>query len=138
MGSFARIPVRLRLTLAFAASMAVVLAVLGLLLYTLMSHSLDRAVDRDLRGRADDVEALVRHGGIGLPPGVTFAQVLDENARIVETTPEFGDPLLGQADVLQAQNAEFSADRHVPGSDELARLLVRPVDLDGLRRTVVV
>jgi two-component system, OmpR family, sensor kinase len=137
-GFLARIPIRLRLTLAFAAAMAVVLAVLGLLLYTLMSHSLDGAVDRNLRGRADDVEALVRHGGIGLPPGVTFAQVLDENASIVETTPEFGDPLLSQADVLRARNGELFVERHVPGSDELARLLVRPVDLDGLRRTVVV
>jgi two-component system, OmpR family, sensor kinase len=138
MGFSARIPIRVRLTLAFALAMAVVLAVLGFLLYTRMESSLDGAVNRNLRGRADDVEALVRHGGIGLPSGVTFAQVLDENANIVDTTPEFRDPLLGRAAVLQAQSGEFSAERQVPGSDELARLLVRPVDLDGLRRTVVV
>jgi signal transduction histidine kinase len=118
--------------------MAVVLAVLGLLLYTRMESSLDGSVERNLRGRADDVEALVRHGGIGLPSGVTFAQVLDDNANIVDTTPDFGDPLLTGADVLRARNGEFSVERHVPGSDELALLLVRPVDLDGLRRTVVV
>ena len=72
-----RVPIRLRLTLAFAAGMAVVLAVLGFLLYTRMESALDASVDRNLRGRADDVEALVRHGGIGLPSGVTFSQVLD-------------------------------------------------------------
>ncbi len=138
MGPTARLPIRLRLTLAFALAMAVVLAVLGFLLYALMSNSLDGAVDRNLRGRADDMEALARHGGIGLPAGVTFAQVLDENAHIVDTTPEFGDPLLSRADVVRAQSGEFSVERHVPGSDELARLLVRPVHLDGLRRTVVV
>ena len=133
-----RIPIRLRLTLAFAAAMAVVLAVLGFLLYTFMASALDRGVNRNLRGRAEDVEALVRHGGIGLPSGVTFAQVLDENARIVDTTPEFSDPLIGQTDVARADGGEFSVERHVPGSDEVARLLVAPVDLDGQKRVVVV
>jgi len=133
-----RVPIRLRLTLAFAAGMAVVLAVLGFLLYTRMESALDASVDRNLRGRADDVEALVRHGGIGLPSGVTFSQVLDQDGRIVDTTSEFDHPLLGRADVLRAQGEEFFVDRRVPGSDEVARLLVVPVDLDGLRRVVVV
>jgi two-component system OmpR family sensor kinase len=134
----ARIPIRLRLTLAFAAAMAVVLSVLGFLLYTFMASALDRGVNRNLRGRAEDVEALVRHGGIGLPPGVTFAQVLDENARVVDTTPEFTNPLVGQIDVARAQNEEFSVDRYVPGSDEVARLLVVSVDAGGQKRVVVV
>jgi two-component system, OmpR family, sensor kinase len=133
-----RIPIRLRLTLAFAAAMAVVLAVLGLLLYAFMASALDRGVNRNLRGRAEDVEALVRHGGIGLPSGVTFAQVLDENDRVVDTTPEFTDSLIGRTDVARAEGGEFSVDRHVPGSDEVARLLIVPVDLDGQRRVVVV
>ena len=133
-----RIPIRLRLTLAFAGAMAVVLAVLGFLLYTFMASALDRGVNRNLQGRADDVEALVRHGGIGLPSSVTFAQVLDEDARVVDTTPEFGESLIRQTDVARADSGEFSVERHVPGSDEVARLLVVPVDLDGLRRFVVV
>jgi two-component system, OmpR family, sensor kinase len=133
-----RIPIRLRLTLAFAGAMAVVLAVLGFLLYTFMASALDGGVNRNLRGRADDVEALVRHGGIGLPSGVTFAQVLDRDARVVNTTPEFTNPLIQKRDVARAQGGEFSVERHVPGSDEVARLLVVPVDLDGLRRVVVV
>ena len=133
-----RVPIRLRLTLAFAAGMAVVLAVLGFLLYTRMESALDASVDRSLRSRADDVEALVRHGGIGLPPGVTFSQVLDQDGRIVDSTPEFDDPLLSRADVVRAQGEEFFVERRVPGSDEVARLLVVPIDLGGLRRVVVV
>jgi len=58
-----RVPIRLRLTLAFAAGMAVVLAVLGFLLYTRMESALDASVDRNLRGRADDVEALCATAG---------------------------------------------------------------------------
>jgi two-component system OmpR family sensor kinase len=133
-----RIPIRLRLTLAFALVMGVVLAALGLLLYALMESSLDNAIDRNLSGRAGDVEALVRHGGIGLPSGITFAQVLSADAEIVDSTPEFSDPLVSPVDVARARDGEFSVDRSVPGSDELARLLVVPVDLDGLRRVVVV
>jgi two-component system, OmpR family, sensor kinase len=132
------LPIRLRLTLAFALVMAIVLAALGFLLYSLMESSLDRAIDRNLSSRADDVEALVRHGGIGLPSGITFAQVLSEDARIVNSTPEFSDPLLSATDVARASDGEVSVERPVPGSDELARLLVVPVDLDGLRRVVVV
>ena len=128
----------MRLTLAFAAAMAVLLAVLGFLLYTLMASSLDRGVERNLRGRADDVEALSQAGGIGLPQGVTFAQVLDADGKIVYTTAEFGKPLVGRADIERAQNGRFFVDRHVPGTDELTRLLVVPVDLNGLRRVVVV
>jgi signal transduction histidine kinase len=133
-----RVPIRLRLTLAFAAGMAVVLAVLGFLLYTRMESALDASVDRSLRSRADDVEALVRHGGVGLPSGVTFSQVLDQDGRIVDSTSEFDDPLLSRADVVRAQGEEFFVERRVPGSDEVARLLVVPIDLDGLRRVVVV
>lgn len=133
-----RIPIRLRLTLAFAAAMAIVLAALGFLLYTFMASALDRGVNRNLRGRAEDVEALVRHGGIGLPSGVTFAQVLDGNGRVVDTTPEFTEPLVARTDVGRAKTGEFTVERHVPGSDELARLLVAPVDLDGVTRVVVV
>ena len=133
-----RLPVRLRLTLAFAVAMAVVLAVLGVLLYTRMESALDSAVDRNLRSRADDVEAVLRRDGIGLPSGTTFAQLLDADANVVETTAEFGGPLVGSADVSRARNGAFSVERHVPGSDELARLLVVPVDLDGVRRVIVV
>jgi two-component system, OmpR family, sensor kinase len=134
-----RVPIRLRLTLAFAAGMAVVLAVLGFLLYTRMESALDASVDRSLRSRADDVEALVRHGGIGLPTGVTFSQVLDQDGRIVDSTAELNNQrLLSAADVARAAGGAFSVDRPVPGSDEIGRLFVLPVDLDGRRVFVVV
>jgi two-component system, OmpR family, sensor kinase len=64
--------------------------------------------------------------------------VLDADGKIVYTTAEFGKPLVGRADIDRAQNGRFFVDRHVPGTDELTRLLVVPVDLSGLRRVVVV
>jgi signal transduction histidine kinase len=138
-----RLPIRLRLTLAFALAMAVVLTVLGFLLYTRMESALDGAVNRNLRSRADDVAALVRHGGIGLPQGLTkhgqtFAQVLDGSGEVVDSTAELREPLLSEADVARTGGGAYFVDRPVPGSDELGRLFVVPIDLDGLRRVVVV
>ena len=131
--------VRLRLTLAFAGAMAIVLAGLGLLLYALMDSSLDNAIDRNLRGRADDVAALLDHGAVGLPEGQTLAQVLDQSASVINTTPELDAPLLTRADVARAQGGgSFFVDRPVPGDDELGRFFVTPLDRDGLRRVIVV
>ena len=143
MGFLVRLPIRLRLTLAFAVAMAIVLAVLGFLLYTRMESALDEAVDRNLRGRAEDVTALVRSGGVGLPQGLlgtgrTFTQVVDQDASVVASTADVHKSLLSHTEVTRAQEGAFSVDRLVPGSDEVARLLVMPVVVDGLRRYVVV
>ena len=55
-----RVPIRLRLTAAFALAMAVVLAAAGLLLYLHLATSLDRTLAQGLRARAADVSALVK------------------------------------------------------------------------------
>ena len=134
-----RLPIRLRLTLAFALAMAVVLAAVGFLLYALMESSLDSAVERNLRGRAADVAALVDHGAVGLPEEQTLGQVLDQSASVINTTPELDAPLLTRADVAKAQEGgPFFIDRPVPWTDELGRFFVTPLDRDGLRRVIVV
>jgi signal transduction histidine kinase len=140
---FARLPIRVRLTLAFAVAMTIVLAVLGFLLYTRMESALDGAVNRNLRSRAEDVAALVRHGGTGLPQGLsgtgrTFTQVVDQDANVVASTADLHQSLLSDTDVSRAREGAFSVDRLVPGGDEAARLLVMPVSVGGLRRYVVV
>jgi two-component system, OmpR family, sensor kinase len=134
-----RIPIRLRLTLAFALAMAFVLAAVGFVLYALMESSLDSAVERNLRGRAADVAALMDHGAVGLPEEQTLAQVLDQSASVIITTPELDAPLLARADVARAQDGgSFFVDRPVPWDDELGRFFVTPLDRDGLRRVIVV
>jgi hypothetical protein len=61
-----RVPTRLRLTLAFAAGMTVVLLAMGLFLYLRLGAALEQTIDQSLWGRADDVAALVRASGPGL------------------------------------------------------------------------
>jgi heavy metal sensor kinase len=136
----AAIPIRLRLTLAFAVAMAVVLAATGLFLYVRLGDSLDRTIDQSLRERADDVGALARPGDSRLAErGASLAQILDPRGSVVDSTRELGRPLLTRGEIARAQRAQIEIpSRDVPGSDEPARLLAKPVDTQRGRVVVVV
>ena len=144
-----RLPIRLRLTLAFALAMAVVLGATGLFLYLRLGSALDETLNNGLRSRADDVTALVLQADSGLSEaegnrlaeqGESFAQVLDRSGRVIDTTPQLGpQPLLGAAEVERAAAETFFLDRGpVPGSDDGVRLLATPVKAHGQDLLVVV
>ena len=59
-----RLPIRVRLTLAFAAAIAAVLTGGGYLLFQHLAASLDHTLNQALRSRAADAAALVQqvHG----------------------------------------------------------------------------
>lgn len=95
-----RVPIRLRLTLAFTLAMAVVLAVIGFLLYSHLAGSLDRTLNQGLRARAADVSALVTQADTGLSEsrpnavtgtGIGFAQVLDARGGVFDETRVLAD-----------------------------------------------
>ena len=54
-----RIPLRLRLTLAFAVGMAVVLFVLGVVLHDRFEADLTNSIDMNLRSRAQVIVAAI-------------------------------------------------------------------------------
>jgi two-component system, OmpR family, sensor kinase len=145
----ARVPIRLRLTLVFAAAMATVLAGMGLFLYLRVGAALDATIDQSLRGRADDVAALVRQPGSGLreaggnrlaEQGESVAQLLAPDGAVLDSTPQLGDrPLLTDQQLTRAAAATIVVERaSVPGSDDPARLLATPVQAQGGRLLVVV
>src|SRR5919204_281221 len=85
-----RLPIRLRVAAAFAAAMALVLAGTGLFVYARLGDDLSRALDQDLRLRAQDLSALVRsgHGSLAregasrlVEPGESFALLAGPTAR---------------------------------------------------------
>jgi two-component system OmpR family sensor kinase len=139
-GRFAAMPIRFRLTLAFAVAMAVVLAAMGLFLYLRVGAALDRTIDQSLRQRADDVGAPLRQGDSRLAVrGEGLAQVLDPSGSVVDSTRGLGRPLLDAAEVSRAARSSIEiGSRGVPGSDEPARLLARPVETRRGRVVVVV
>ena len=60
-----RIPIRLRVTLAFALASAVVLAALGYFVYARFDSELSEQIDQSLRSHGDDIASLVAGGDLG-------------------------------------------------------------------------
>jgi heavy metal sensor kinase len=138
-----RLPIRIRLTLAFTLVMAVVLAATGLFLYLRLTTALDRALDQGLRTRAADVAALIQQTDTGLRTGRNagadsgFAQVIGAKGQVVDATPGVAaQPLLTAAQAQQARlHASFFA-RKI-GTAQV-RLLGVPTTAQGQKLVVVV
>jgi signal transduction histidine kinase len=105
-----RLPIRVRLTVAFAAAMAVVLAAAGLFVYAWVRADLDESVDDALEARA---AAVARTGdaaaGLGGDDEDGFALVIG------------GD----RAGGVRGRVEPVSGEREVPGIDGTARVLAR-------------
>ncbi len=128
-----RLPIRLRLALAFAVGMAVVLACLGAFLYVRLGAQLLSSIDLGLRSRAQIVQAAVADGSFadrptGLSdPDEAFSQVLDGSGAILGSSPEVAEHPLVEAGDLRARGPVFVS-RAVAGQEDPARLLIVPVD----------
>jgi two-component system OmpR family sensor kinase len=137
------LPLRIRLAFVFALAMAVLLAAVGWFAYSRVGSDLAAALDQQLRGRTQDLSALVRHGGsLGstngrlVESGESFAQLVTVDGRVVDATPHLGvHSLLGRPERSRARAGELFVDRaSVPGLDEPARVLAVPLG----RRILVV
>jgi signal transduction histidine kinase len=142
-----RLPVKWRLTLAFAAVMALLLAATGAFVYGRVRSELDAGVDQALRSRAADVAALAQQADTGLGDSanagvlgrVQLAQVLDANGRVVDRTPNLGArPLLDPAQVARARSGVLIVGSAQVAGDHRVRLLAAPTDAQGQRMVVVV
>lgn len=144
-----RLPIRLRLTLAFTLVMALLLTATGLFLYVRLGHELDASLNAGLRSRADAVTALVQQADSGLRDGGTssladpdesFAQVIDASGAVVDSTPRLRDvPVLDPGQLERARRGTIIVDLGPPlGADDPARVLATPVDAQGVRLVVVV
>ena len=128
-----RIPIRLRVTLAFALASAVVLAALGYFVYARYDSELSEQIDQSLRSHGDDIASLVAGGDLArnaklLGREESFAQVLTSDGGVYATTPQLGSaPQLTSAEAAQAARTSFIATRpHVRSISGEARLLARP------------
>lgn len=144
-----RLPLRARITIAFAMAMAIVLLASGLYVYTQVADDLNTALDQDLRLRGQDVSVVVadraapltaESGGRLIERGESFAQLLDARGRVVDATPTIGRrPLIGPAEVRAALGEPSFIDRSsVPGLNEPARLLALSVRRAGRPYVLVV
>ena len=137
---------RLRLSLVFAAVMAIVLTATGVVVYRQLETSLDSSIDRSLTARAADIAALVRQSDNGLGQTrlgdgqtVVLAQVLDARGRVFDSSPQLRrTPLLSPDQFRRAQRDTLIFDpRPLPGVSGPVRLIALPVQAQGQRLVVV-
>jgi two-component system OmpR family sensor kinase len=144
-----KLPIRLRVTAAFALAMAAVLAGSGLFLYLRLDAHLSRALDRDLQLRAQDLVALVgqpnaslasESSGRFVETGENYAQLIDAKRRVVDATRPLGPAPILDTTALQAalRNAIYANFGPVPGLDEPSRVLASPVQRAGRHFVLVV
>jgi two-component system OmpR family sensor kinase len=104
---FRRLPIRLRLTIAFAGVLAVVLAAGEVVLYTEFQRDLDDLIEQDLDSRTTDVSALLATtddpDDALADSGEAVAQVYTADGRLIASTRRVrGDDLLSRAEARQA------------------------------------
>ena len=133
-----RVPIRIRLTLAFALALGVVLAALGVVIHTRFADSLDENTDQALRSRATDIAALVERSGPRLSArgaerfvesDESFAQLLDGDGMVVDGTRRAtARALLSPDEVAEARTGSLtlSRDDAIEEGDP-ARLFAVPV-----------
>ena len=144
-----RVPVRLRVTLAFAGAMAVLLSGLGLFIYLRYGTQLDNAIDQGLRSRADDVKATVQasgslHTNSGAEPLAEpdegFTQVISASGKVLDSTSQIGPEPVLDPSRLEAATARpiFFDAAPPPGVEGQVRVVATPAGPDGDGLLVVV
>ncbi len=143
-----RVSIRLRVTLVFAAVMALVLGATGFFVYLRFSAELDATINAGLRSRAGDVAALIKEADSGLREGrqslvgrtESFAEVLDAGGRVSDSSLAVGQHvLLAPAELKRALQGPIFLDRGpLPGLRDDSRLLAVPVTARGEEQVVVV
>ncbi len=128
------LPIRIRLTAAFAALMAVVLVLVGAFVYLRYASELDASLDDGLRARADELASFAgRPGGARLgtgdrlvEAGESFAQIIGPRDELLDASPSAPRPVLTRAQLARARRAPLYADSGpLPGADDRMRVLAR-------------
>jgi signal transduction histidine kinase len=128
-----RVPVRLRLTLAFAVVMAVVLTAAGLFVHQRSRANLDRALASSLHARSADIATLAQQSDSGLKEATVsrraeVAQILDRRGHVIDQTPGLphGPLVTGRALDRARRGRSATIDARLP-SGQPGRLLATQV-----------
>jgi two-component system OmpR family sensor kinase len=137
-----RLPIRIRLSLVLACTLALVLAALGVLVYDRHRTNLDAAIDQGLIARAGELKDLSR-GAPGPLAATRFAEpdetldaILTPAGAVLDATPNVDRRALRrQLDLSTARIHPAARETTMPGFDSRVRLLAFPL---GDRRVGVV
>ncbi|MFL5892654.1 MAG: ATP-binding protein [Solirubrobacterales bacterium] len=135
-----RIPIKLRVTLVFAAVMAIVLAAAGLFLYLRLESSLNNSTDTELQSRTQQLIREMRVNDRGLGEAARnlidrrpsdFAQVLTSTGHLFDPSHQQGQhPALSPPRVPAAGDGQITFE-HPTRSGVPERYLARPFGFEG-------
>jgi signal transduction histidine kinase len=141
------LPVRWRLTLAFAVVIAVVLVATGLFVHGRLASNLDASIDRGLRSRATDIATLAQQSDTALsessredsaPHVPALAQLVNAAGQVTDRTPGLpARPLLGRSALAQARTGQRVI-REIRLGDDRVRLIGEAVRAQDQRLIVIV
>ncbi len=135
-----RLPIRVRLTLAFTLVMALVLAAMSFFVYARVASTLLASIDQSLRGQTVDVARLDR-GRLDLDAaaGGGIAEVLLPGGRLLSADPP-GLPRLLPRDTVRrvAAGERILRSQRLPGLKERWRVLAERTDVRGRPAALVV
>jgi signal transduction histidine kinase len=126
-----RWPLRIRLTAAFTAVMALVLAAVALATVAHSRAALDESINDSLARRLGELQA----SAASITPGTPLAggsadaaaQVLDRAGTVVASTPDdAGQALLGGAELAAASHGSWNADHGNPDGSGPVRIVAGP------------
>jgi two-component system, OmpR family, sensor kinase len=122
-----RVPIRVRLTLGFAAAMAVVLAVVGIFVYHRVANELLGTVDQELVGQAREATR-ARNVDVDTEGGRTYAQRFGLLGQLRHSEPRQLPRLVGRQVVAKAlASGQVWLDEPLPGQSGDWRILAEPL-----------
>jgi two-component system, OmpR family, sensor kinase len=139
-----RLPIRLRLALAFAPVMAVVLVVLGAFVYFRLERSLTASVNGDLAAQLEEIGKRAARGGSPFEPFTdpdthVLSEFLDENGRRLSSGGLRLPPFLSPAEARRViAGATITRDGDLRGLQGDWRLRAVPLAFENRRIMVAV
>ena len=125
------VPIKVRLTVVFAAAMALLLAAIAFFVYVQLRDDLDEGINEDLSARASSASLFAR--GTNVNPVLasgdaedTFAAVVTVNGRPVAGRGVPADEALDPDLLREAADGEILVEREIPNIDGTVRVLARP------------
>jgi two-component system OmpR family sensor kinase len=134
-----RLPIRARLTLAFAVAMVAVLATSAAFVYVRLRDDLNESIDAGLRSQAAAVSASgSASAGAAGESEEGFAQLVGADGRVVGSAGGLRGPALTLAQLERAKRGPLWFERRLAGLEGEARVLARPAARSSGARVVAV
>ncbi len=137
-----RLPITLRLTVAFAAAMLLVLLSAALFVALRLRSDLDDQISNNLWARNAAALNAYREGtnlaAVAVEdPEESFVQLLDDSGTVLQTAGDVIGPAVLPAEVRRALHEALVVERSLPGIDGPARMPVTLIAVDGRQLAIV-